>query len=61
MRYVKFLSNHDRVWLAHQCTFGEKIARFHLSQFYMIEINHKWVQMIVDIAEFTPKELFLVI
>ena len=33
---------------------------FHISQFYVIEINH-WVQMIVDIAEFSSKELFFVI
>ena len=28
-----------------------------MSQFYVIKINH-WVQMIIDIAEFLPKELF---
>ena len=50
----------ERALLAHQCTFGEKIARFNISQFYMIKINH-WVQMIIDIAEFTPKDLFFII
>ena len=39
---------------------GEKIARFNISQFYVIKINHQ-VQMIIDIAEFTPKELFFII
>ena len=60
MRNVRVLSNHDRAWLAHQCTSGEKIAQFYIFQFYVIEIN-QGVQMIVDIAEFTPKELFFVI
>ena len=46
------LSNHERAWLAHQCTFGEKISRFNVSQFYVIKINHQ-VQMIIDIDEFT--------
>ena len=57
MRNVRVLSNHKRAVLAHQCTFGEKIARFNISQFYVIKINHQ-VQMIIDIAEFTLKELF---
>ena len=39
---------------------GEKIARFKISQFYEIKINHG-VQMIIDIAEFIPKESFFVI
>ena len=39
-------------------TFGEKIARFIISQFYMIEINHL---LPIDIAEFPPKELFFLI
>ena len=60
MRNVKVLSNHESALLAHQCTFGEKIARFNISQFYVIKISH-WVQMIIDIAEFTSKELFFVI
>ena len=60
MRNVRGLSNHERALLAHQCTFGEKIAQFNISQFYMIRINHR-VQMIIDIAEFTPKELFFII
>ena len=60
MRNVRVLSNHERACLAHQFTFGEKIARFNISQFYVIKINHQ-VQMIIDIAEFTPKELFSVI
>ena len=60
MRNARVLSNHERALLAHQCTFGEKIARFNISQFYVIKINHP-VQMIIDIAEFTPKELFFVI
>ena len=56
MRNVSVLSNHERAW----CTFGEKIARFDISQFHVIEINHR-VQMIIDVAEFTPKYLFFVI
>ena len=54
MRNVKVLSNHERALLAHQCTFGEKIARLDISHFYVIKINHR-VQMIIDIAEFKPK------
>ena len=57
MPNVRVLSNHERAWLAHQCTFREKIARFNISQFNMIKINHR-VQMIIEIAEFTAKELF---
>ena len=60
MQNVKVLSNHDRAWLAHQCTFGDKIARFNISEFYAIKINHR-VQMIIDIAEFTQKEMFFII
>ena len=60
MRNVMVLSNHERALLAHQCTFNEKIARFNLPQFYVIKINHP-VQMIIDIAEFTSKELFFVV
>ena len=59
MLNVRVLSNHDRALLAHQCMFGEKIVRFNISQFYVNKINHR-VQMIIDIAEFTPKELFFV-
>ena len=33
--------------------FGEKKARFNISQIYVITINHR-VQMIIDIAEFFP-------
>ena len=43
-------------WLTN-ARFGEKTARFNISQFYMIKINHQ-VQMVIDIAEFTPKEFF---
>ena len=60
MRNVRVLSNHERALLAHQCTFGEKIARFNISQFYVIKNNHR-VQMIIDVAEITPKELFFII
>ena len=60
MQNIRVLSNHKRAWLARQCMFGEKIARFNISQFYMIKINHR-VQTIIDIAEFTPKELFFII
>ena len=59
MQNVRVLSNHQRALLAHQCTFGEKIARFNISQFYEIKIDHR-VQMIIDIAEFTQKELFFI-
>ena len=54
------LSNHEGAWLAHQCTFGEKVAWFSIAQFYVIKIYHR-VQMIIGIAEFTPKKLFFVI
>ena len=54
---VRVLNNRERALLAQQCTFGEKIAWFNITQFYVIKINH-WVQMIIDIAECTPKELF---
>ena len=57
MRNIRVLGNHKRAVLAHQCTFGEKIARFNISQFYVIKVNHQ-VLMIIDIAEFTLKELF---
>ena len=60
MRNVMVLSNHERAMLAHQCKFGEKIARFNISLFYVIKINHG-VQMIIDIAGFIPRELFFVI
>ena len=53
-------SNHKRALLAHQCMFREKIARFNIFQICVVKINHR-VQMIIDIAEFTPKELFPVI
>ena len=33
----------------------KKIARFNISQFYVIKINHR-VQMIINIAEFITKE-----
>ena len=39
---------------------GSPIARVNISQFYLIKINQR-VQMIIDVAEFTPKELFFVI
>ena len=54
MRNVRVLSNHNRA------LFREKIARFNIFQFYVIKINHR-SQMIIDIAEFTQKELFSVI
>ena len=43
---------HERAWLAHQWTFGEKIARVSVFQFQVIKILHR-VQMIIDIVEFT--------
>ena len=55
-RNVRVLSNHERALLAHQCTFGEKIARFNISQFYVIEMSHR-VPMIIYIAEFNPPPL----
>ena len=57
MRNVRVLTNHERALLAHQCTLGEKIARFNISQFYVMKINHR-VQMIIDVAEFTQKGFF---
>ena len=60
MRNGRLLSNNERALLAHHCTFGEKIARFILSQFYVIKINQR-VQMNIDIDKFTAKELFFVI
>ena len=59
MRNVRVVSNYDCALLGHQCTFDEKIARINISQFYVNKINHR-VQMIIDIAEFTPRELFFV-
>ena len=42
-------------WLTNErCT---KIVRFNISRFYVIKMNHR-VQMIFDMAEFTPKEQF---
>ena len=60
MQNVRVDNNHKRALLSHKCTFREKIARFNISQFYVIKINY-WVHMIIDITEFTPKELFFVI
>ena len=60
MRNVKVLSNHERALLAHQSLFREKISRFNISQFYVIKTYHR-VQMIIDVAEFTPKEVFFII
>ena len=37
-----------------------EMPRCNISQFYVIKINHR-VQMIIDIAELTPKELFFFI
>ena len=54
------MCNHERTWLAHQGTFVEKIARFNISQLYVIKINHR-VQMITDIAAVTAIGLFFVI
>ena len=42
---------HERAWLAHQCTFGEKIALVSMSHFQVIKILHR-LQMIIDIVEF---------
>ena len=60
MRNVSVLSNHERAWLAHKCTFDEKIAGFNIYQFYVTTMYHE-VEMITDIAEFTPKDLCFVI
>ena len=60
MRNVQVLSNHERALLAHPCTFGEKIARFNISQFYVINVLRQ-AQMIIDIVEFSLQELFSVI
>ena len=49
---VTILSHHERAWLAHQWTFGEKIARVSVFQFQVIKILHR-VEMIIDIVEFT--------
>ena len=57
---LREMCNHEHAWLAHQGTFGEKIARFNISQLYVIKINHR-VQMITDIAEVTPIGLFFAI
>ena len=35
---LSVLSNHERAWLAHQCTFGEKIPRISIFQFKVIKI-----------------------
>ena len=42
MQNVRVLSNPERAWLAHHCTFGEKIARFNIFQFYVIKINYRY-------------------
>ena len=60
MRNVRAFSNHERALLAHQCTFCEKIARFNISQFYVIKINRP-IQIIIDIADLTPEDLFFLI
>ena len=44
--------------MAHQCTFGEKIVRIKISQFYVIKINHR-AQVIIDIAG-TTKMFFII-
>ena len=49
MLNARVLSDRERACLAHQCTFGETIARFNIFQFYVIEINRQ-VQMIIDIC-----------
>ena len=54
MQNVRVLSNHKRALLSHKCMFREKIARFNISQFYVIKIDH-WVKTIIDKTEFTPK------
>ena len=46
-------------WLTN-ALFGEKIERFNISQFYVINNAHR-VQMIIDIAEITTKELLFAI
>ena len=46
-------------WLTN-ARIGEKFARLNISKFYVVKIDHG-VQMIVDIAGFTSKELFFVI
>ena len=50
MRNVRVRTNHQRACLAHQCTFGEKIARVYISQSQVIEIILQ-VQMFIDIVE----------
>ena len=50
----RVLSNHERA------LFGEKIARFGISRFYVIIVLHQ-SQMIVDIVKFTSHESFSVI
>ena len=57
MRNVRVLNNHERPLLAHPCTFGEKIARFGISQFLVIIVLHQ-SQMIIDKVEFTSYESF---
>ena len=54
MRSVRVFSNNGRAWTVHQCTFGEKNARFSISKFYVIQILYH-VQMIIDIVEFASK------
>ena len=41
MEIVRFLGSHERARLAPQCTSDEKIARFKISQFYVIKIYHR--------------------
>ena len=56
---LRVLSNHKRAWLAHQCTFGEKIVRVSITQFSMIKIFLQ-VEMFIDIVEIKSKELIFI-
>ena len=55
MQNVRVLSKHERALLAHKSTFGGKIARFDIFQFYVIKINHR---LQIGLGEFTPQDFF---
>ena len=59
MRSVRAINNHERAWLAHQCPFGEKIARVSIFQFTVNKILLQ-VQMFIGAVEFKWKELFFI-
>ena len=54
MQNVRTITNHERAWLDYQCSFGEKITWFSISQFQVITIT-LYLQMFIDIVEFKAR------